>query len=98
MMATRFALGQIVATPGALSLLAAHHMTPSTLLARHLCGDWGDALCSEDKAFNDAALGTGSRLLSAYRVGPQAIVWIITEAKDDQGQRAATTLLLPQEY
>lgn len=98
MMVTRFTPGQIVATPGALALLAAHHMTPSTLLARHLCGDWGEVLCSEDKALNDAALGTGSRLLSAYRVGPDKIVWIITEAEDDQGQRAATTLLLPQDY
>ena len=96
-MPTRFTPGQIVATPGALSLLAAHQVTPSTLLARHLSGDWGDALCSEDQGLNDAALANGSRLLSAYRVGPE-VLWIITEAEDEQGERSATTLLLPGEY
>ena len=98
MMLTRFTPGQIVATPGALTMLATHQITPGALLARHLAGDWGDALCSEDKALNDAALTNGSRLLSAYRVGADAVLWIITEAEDDQGQRSATTLLLPEDY
>lgn len=97
-MLNRFTPGQIVATPGALALLAAHQITPDTLLARHLSGDWGDVLCSEDKALNEAALTNGSRLLSAYRVGADAVVWIITEAEDNQGQRSATTLLQPGDY
>ncbi len=87
-------LGQIVATPGA---LAAAATSPSTLLRRHASGDWGD-LDAHDRAANDAALRDGSRLLSAYTVAEGIKVWIITEAADDDGHRAATTLLLPAEY
>jgi len=94
----RFAPGQIVSTPGALALLAEHPIDPGALLRRHLSGDWGDALCSDDHELNDAALTNGSRLLSAYRIGADAVLWIITEAEDDQGERSATTLLLPGEY
>lgn len=97
-MLTRFTPGQIVATPAALALLVQHQITPNTLLARHLSGDWGDALCSDDQALNEAAVTNGSRLLSAYRVAADAVVWIITEAEDDLGQRSATTLLLPGDY
>lgn len=97
-MLTRFTPGQIVATPAALNLLTQHQVSADELLCRHLSGDWGDALCSEDKALNDAALTNGARLLSAYRVGADAVLWIITEAEDDQGLRSATTLLLPGDY
>jgi hypothetical protein len=66
---------------------------PAQLLARHRRGDWGD-LGEEDRAANDAAVVDGSRILSAYRLGEDGItVWIITEA-----HRAATTILLPDEY
>jgi hypothetical protein len=40
----------------------------------------------------------GSRLLSAYRTALGEKLWIITEAVDDSGNRAATTILLPSEY
>ncbi len=90
-------LGRIVATPGALVALAAANTSPSTLLSRHAGGDWGD-LDAHDRAANDAALRDGSRLLSAYTVAEGVKVWIITEAADDDGHRAATTLLLPEEY
>jgi len=90
-------LGQIVATPGALVALAAADTSPSTLLQRHASGDWGD-LDAHDRAANDTALCDGSRLLSAYTVAEGVKVWIITEAADDDGHRAATTLLLPEEY
>ncbi|GHD81592.1 hypothetical protein ACFSQE_01250 [Vogesella fluminis] len=95
---TRFPAGQLVATPAALALLAEHDIDPASLLTRHLAGDWGDALCSDDAALNDAALTNGARLLSAYRLGGNAVVWIITEAEDDRGDRAATTILLPEDY
>jgi len=90
-------LGQIVATPGALAALAAADTSPSTLLRRHASGDWGD-LDAPDRAANAAALRDGSRLLSTYTVAPGAKIWIITEAADEDGHRAATTLLLPEEY
>ena len=94
-----FDLGQIVATPGALAALEEAGVSPACLISRHVTGDWG-CVCDEDKQANNEALIDGSRLLSAY-VLPTKVkvkVWAITEAKDDQGRRSATTLLLPEEY
>ena len=90
-------LGQIIATPGALVALAVAGTSPSTLLRRHAAGDWGD-IDAHDRAANDAALRDGSRLLSAYIIAEGVKGWIITEAADADGHRAATTLLLPEEY
>ena len=95
--ASKFNLGQILATPGALEALRQSGQTPQFFLARHLHGDWGE-VCSEDKQLNDQALVDGSRLLSAYRTLKGERIWIITEAADEEGKRAATTLLLPSEY
>jgi hypothetical protein len=52
----------------------------------------------EDWALNDQALEDGSRLLSAYRTLRGKKLWVITETADDEGQRAATTIPLPDEY
>lgn len=93
----RFALGQVVATPGALEALAKAGQTPHELLRRHVTGDWG-CVCPDDAKLNDQALKDGSRLLSVYPLGTGDRIWIITEAADDSGHRAATTLLLPDEY
>lgn len=93
----KFHLGQIVATPGALEALDASDQSPADFLARHARGDWGD-LSEEDRRLNDEALIDGSRLLSAYKTIKGVKVWIVTEAADDEGHRAATTLLLPDEY
>ena len=67
------------------------------LVSRHRAGDWGD-LSPEDKLANERALEDGSRILSAYVLDMGARIWAITKAKDDEGRRAATTLLLPGEY
>lgn len=96
-MKPKFSLGQIVATPGALEALEASGQTPAFFLDRHIIGDWGE-VCDEDKTLNDQALSDGSRLLSAYKTLKGTRLWIITEAADDEGKRAATTLLLPEEY
>src|SRR5208283_2778239 len=92
-----FSLGQVVATPGALRALQEAKQPPSDFLSRHIAGDWGE-ISEEDKRLNDLALVEGSRLLSAYRTSKGTKLWIITEAVDDDGKRAATTLLLPDEY
>ena len=86
------ALGQVVATPGALEALEHAHVQPFQLLARHQAGDWGE-VCVEDKQLNDGALSDGTRVLSAYTLDTGVKIWIITEA-----DRSATTLLLPSEY
>lgn len=93
----KFPLGQIVGTPGALEAIAAAAQTPAFFLDRHVQGDWGE-VCAEDKRLNDQDLVDGGRLLSAYRTVLGVRIWIITEATDDEGHRAATTLLLPEEY
>lgn len=94
---TKFPLGQLLATPGALAALEESKQQPAEFLARHSRGDWGE-VCGEDRQLNDAALVDGSRLLSAYRTNRGTKLWIITEAADDEGNRAATTILLPEEY
>jgi hypothetical protein len=92
----RFPLGDLLATPGALSALAADGdeqvtWNLATIVNRHAVGDWGD-LCPEDRTANDDALKHGGRLLSAYIVSGKKL-WLITEA-----DRSATTVLLPEEY
>src|SRR5262249_14459882 len=93
----KFSIGQIVATPGALEAMEESGMTPGFFIARHAAGDWGE-VNEEDWALNDQAIKDGSRLLSAYRTLKGKKLWIITEAAGDEGRRAATTLLLPEEY
>lgn len=94
-----FPLGQTVATPGALRVLAKFNVSPVDLLQRHISGDWGD-LGLRDRHTNNLALVNGERLLSSYALdsdksqdpdGPR--VWVITE-----WDRSVTTLLLPAEY
>lgn len=93
----RFSLGQLVATPGALEALQESGQSPMDFILRHVRGDWG-LVDDEDKMANDQALLDGSRLLSAYKTLKGTKLWVITEATDDQGRRAATTILLPDEY
>jgi len=87
-----FQLGQIVATPGALSALERAKQSPVCFLARHAAGDWGE-LEPTDVAENEYSVAHGFRLLSSYQTDTGERLWIITEA-----DRSATTLLLPEEY
>lgn len=93
----RFPSGQVVATPGAFEIIAQDGHSPAEFLDRHVRGDWG-SLSAEDRQLNEEALTDGSWILSAYRTRTGKKIWIITEAADDRGQRAATTILLPDEY
>ena len=92
-----FSLGRILATPGALRALQDSNQSPQEFLDRHSTGDWGD-LCGEDKDLNDYAVQDGSRIMSSYVTSDGSKIWVITEAADDSGERAATTILLPEEY
>ena len=87
-----FALGQLLATPGALELLEIHQLTALPFVLRHVSGDWGD-ICAEDRQSNAEALQYGYRLMSVYELSKTERLWIITEA-----DRSSTTLLLPEEY
>ncbi len=88
----RFALGAVVATPGAVEALDRVGLAPAIFLARHECGDWGD-LSEDDRAENEFALGKRIRIFSAYHLDDFTKIWIITEA-----DRSSTTILLPDEY
>lgn len=89
---SRFALGRVLATPGALLALEKAGQQPQEFLDRHAHGDWGE-VDSQDAKENDFSLQSGLRLLSSYTTVAGDKLWIITEA-----DRSATTLLLPEEY
>jgi hypothetical protein len=92
MLKRSFSLGHVVATPGALSLLAETGCTAESFLQRHACGDWGDVDVEDWKA-NDAALAyDDGRLFSSYHIGNQKI-FVITES-----DRSSTCVLLPSDY
>ena len=92
------ALGKhVVATPAALEALEDSGQSPQEFLSRHLRLEQGD-LCAEDHEANKQAVEDGSRILSSFQTAKYVKIWIITEAADDSGQRAATTLLLPEDY
>src|ERR1019366_9375912 len=93
----RFSVGTVLATLGALEALEESGQTPEYFLDRHLRGDWG-GVGQDDWQANDQALQDCSRIISAYQTLKGKKIWIITEATDDDGKRAATTLLLPEEY
>lgn len=87
-----FALGQVVATPGAFKTMTELDIAPLELIHRHVAGDWGD-LGAEDRQQNLIAIRSGLRIFSSYKIGATTKIWIITEA-----DRSSTTLLLPDEY
>ena len=89
-------LGQIVATPAVLAHLAKHAVFPAALLSRHQHGNWGN-VDAEDAKANDEALLSGARVIGSHTVAG-AVIWIITEAAGDDGNRASTCLLFPEEY
>ncbi len=92
-----FKPGQVLATPAALEALERAGQTVCELLTLHLQGHWGE-LSAEDRRLNDEAVNDGSRIVSAYALKTDVTVWVLTEAADDNGNRPATTILLPTEY
>jgi hypothetical protein len=91
----KFELGQTVATPGALELVEKGLADPVELLDRHARGDWGD-VGEEDRTNNEWCLKNGERLMSVFKLGPEAgckKLWVITER-----DRSITTILTPGEY
>ena len=95
-----FRLGQLLATPGALTALNRLGVLPLDLvMGRHVIGDWGD-LCDEDRELNVRSIAHGMRIFSSYKLTAVSgdgtaieTIWVITEA-----DRASTTILLPSEY
>jgi hypothetical protein len=95
-----FDLGQLVITPGALQVLTEREVIPLVLLSRHVRGDWAEMEPDDQKA-NRQALVDGSRIFTRYTLAEGVAlvrIWIITEAKGEDGSRASTCILLPEEY
>ncbi|MCU0960416.1 MAG: hypothetical protein MUF48_09950 [Pirellulaceae bacterium] len=92
-----FSLGRVLATPGALETIQESGQSPLDFLSRHARGDWG-CISPDDRCLNDRAVSAGGRIFSAYETRTGARLWVITEAEDDAGHRACTTILLPQDY
>ena len=104
-----FEFGKVVATPA--FLRAAQREIDETgrtdeaaeglliqLLTKHGLMD-GGCLDTEDQQANLQALKDGSRIFSAFMLPrTQVKIWIITEALNDEEQRASTCLLLPEDY
>ena len=86
----RFRLGQIVATPNALSKLSQDDILRA--IQRHQSGDWGD-VDAHDREANNRALTESTRLFSVYHSAAGVKFWLITEA-----DRSVTTVLMPEDY
>lgn len=93
----KFELGQVVATPGCIEALKRAGQTPQEVLVRHLRLEQGE-LCDDDYHANEMSLMDGCRILSAFRLTTDVKIWVLTEAVGDNGKRASTCLLLPEEY
>lgn len=106
-----FALGQTVATPGAIDL----GVDLASYIRRHVSGDWGTCgkydetdltpdeaqhgamATADDGKLNVYAIRNGGRVLSAYDTA-HGRLWIITDGLDAGGNGTddtATTCLLP---
>ena len=88
----KFCLGQTVATPAALNVLARTAVSPVVLLDRHLVLDQGD-LCDDDHQANVEAVATGGRVFSSFVIDDvETKIWVLTEA-----DRSFTTILTPDD-
>lgn len=89
----RFEIGQVVITPGVLDAAERNQMGMGIYLEKHYNGDWG-IVDKADGDANDYAVSKGDRrIMSAYRLPDNTLIWIITEWDHE-----TTTILLPEEY
>jgi len=89
-----FRLGQIVATPGALTALEKGRTDPDGVPDAPRFAAIGASCARKTARKNQLSLERGFRLLSSYRTNAgDAKLYVITEA-----DRSVTTILLPEEY
>ena len=91
-----FSLGNVVATPAALTLIEEYGASVPRLLNLHQTGMGWSELCDQDRSANWQAAFGGERVLSAFNIGSPdkpAKIWIITE-----WDRSYTTVLTPACY
>ena len=85
----KFNLGWLIITTATLQTLTLDEICLA--LDRHILGQWGD-LSDHDRAANELALSTGSRLLSVYHTGSGMEFRVLTT-----GDRFTTTMYLSTE-
>jgi hypothetical protein len=90
--ATRFPLGRLFLTPGAIEALEESGQSPQEFISRHARLEQGE-LSDEDHRENLFSVNKALRIFSAYKTTRGVKLWVITEAS-----REATTILLPSEY
>lgn len=88
----RFPLGQLFMTPGAIEALEEASQRPEEFISRHARLEQGE-LCEDDHKENLFSVDKSLRIFSAFKTSKGEKLWIITE-----GDRSATTVLLPSEY
>ncbi len=86
-----FKLGQVVATPAALSILEKNGMDFSALLYRHQSLE-NSELGEDDRQANRDAIARSERIFSRYTINGTKL-YVITES-----DRSVTTILLAEEY
>jgi hypothetical protein len=89
---TRFPLGSIYLTPGAIEALEEAEQSPQEFISRHVRLEQGE-LCDDDHKENLFSVDKALRIFSAFKTTRGVKLWVITEA-----DRSATTILLPSEY
>lgn len=89
--------GACVATPAAVNAIESAGMDATAILDRHVSGDWGD-LDEHDAEANESALQCGARILSYFKLPTGQGIYIVTDAKGDDGCRQTTTVMLREEY
>ena len=89
-MMPKFPLGETRMTVNAREVLP--ELDVLMALQRHHSADWGD-VDAHDRQINDSGLHCGGRLFSVYKSVRGQQFYIITE-----GDRSATTVLLPEDY
>lgn len=85
-------LGTLRLSRGVAELVQQGTLDPTHFLVRHIAGDWGE-VSDYGRKCNDAALHSGRRLFSSYRITASIDLRIVTES-----DRSRTTLMLPQEF
>lgn len=90
--ASRFPLGHLFLTPGAMEALEDAGQSAQEFINRHARLEQGE-LCDDDHKENLFSVDKTLRIFSAFKTANGVKVWLITEA-----DRSVTTILLPSEY
>lgn len=88
---TLFPIGALIFSAGVDRLMREYRLEPMPYFQRHARADWGD-VSDEKWQANNAALQSGGRLESFYKVHREFSIYIFTEA-----DRSATHVVLASE-